>query len=388
MDSKSTTRRRYLLTAGTAATALLAGCQSGADSGDGTTTAADGTTTANATTTDGGETTTAGEETTESAEDYPTDQTPDDGYPPEFDDRPSATEFDADSFPTVSEEAESGSTVEVPLVPLDVAYNLYARREARMVDARAKYGYEVSHVLGAVRSPPPKGGSDDPTDDWPDSDRVITYCHCPTHLAVERAANLIDDGFEEVYALQNGFQAWKVADYPTAGSGVPATAKTWTVEGTTDSGDAGGVAYVYDSRTDRVAGAEIAADGSYAVEFASGSVSGSDTVTVGTPSYEVEGKLSSFAETTVTADAGTTNGTAGNTTTAPNGTTTMNGTTVNGTATENGTTTTTESMINLDETTTTNRTTTTTNRTTTANGTDDSSDTDSLLGRLVGGQFW
>jgi rhodanese-related sulfurtransferase len=343
MESDETTRRRYLMAAGTTATALLAGCQ-GSNPEETTTTTAGETTTAGGTTTTEGEmTTTEAEETTTESEDYPEDTKPDDGYPPEFDDQPSAMDFDAESFPTVRETAESGATVEVPLVPLDVAYNLYARREARMVDARAKAGYQVEHVLGAVRSPAPTGTSSDPTGDWPQSDRVITYCHCPTHTAVKRAANLIDSGFEEVYALAGGYQAWQVADYPTTGAGVPATAKTWTIEGETASSDAGGVAYVYNSKTDQVASAKISSDGSYTIDFAFASVSGSDSVTVGTPSYEVKGTLSSFAGGTVTADgvAGTTTTGFGETTT--NGTTnstttTMNGTTMNGTTTANETT--------------------------------------------------
>ncbi|WP_135855409.1 rhodanese-like domain-containing protein [Halorussus salinus] len=364
MDSKPTTRRRYLLTAGTAATAMLAGCQSGADSEAETTTAGETTTTAGETTTgnattEGKETTTAADETTES-DDYPEDTNPDDGYAPEFEDQPSAMEFDPSSWPTRREEAESGSTVDVPLVPLDVAHNLYARREARMLDARATYGYEVSHVLGAVRSPSPTGADGDPTGDWPTSDTIIAYCHCPHHLAVKRAANLLDEGYENVYALQNGYQAWTVADHPTAGKGVSAMAKTWTITGTTDASDAGGVAYVYNSATDHVAGAEIDDDGSYAVEFSSASVSKSDTVTVGTPSYEITASLSSVTEATVTADFGTTNGTANRSSDA---TTTVNETTMNGSSN------------------------TTSNSTLNPDGTSNTTDSSSLLGRFLGVEF-
>ncbi|WP_135823754.1 rhodanese-like domain-containing protein [Halorussus ruber] len=358
MESDETTRRRYLMAAGTTATALLAGCQ-GSNPEETTTTAGETTTTGGTTTTEGEMTTTEAEETATESEDYPEDTNPDDGYPPEFDDQPSAVDFDAESFRTVHEQAESGSTVEVPLVPLDVAYNLYARREARMVDARAEVGYQVEHVLGAVRSPAPTGTSSDPTGDWPKSDRVITYCHCPTHTAVKRAANLIDSGFEEVYALAGGYQAWQVADYPTAGAGVPATAKTWTIEGEADGSDAGGVAYVYNSKTDQVASAKISSDGSYAIDFAFASVSGADSVTVGTPSYEVKGTLSAFAGGTVTAD-----GVVGTTTTGFGGTT-MNETATNSTTTMNGTTN--ETM---------------TNSTTAMNGTDDSSDVSGFLNWL------
>ncbi|WP_137287827.1 rhodanese-like domain-containing protein [Halorussus salinisoli] len=358
MEPDETTRRRYLMAAGTTATAMLAGCQ-GSNPEDTTTTTA--TTTAKS------------EETTTESEDYPEDTNPDDGYPPEFDDQPSAMDFDADSFPTVREQAESGSTVEVPLVPLDVAHNLYARRKARMMDARAELGYRVSHVLGAVRSPAPTGSSDGPTNDWPKSDRVVVYCHCPIHLAVQRAANLIDSGFEAVYALAGGYQAWQVADYPTAGKGVPATAKTWTIDGETANSDADGVAYVYHSATDQVSSAKIASDGSYSIEFAFESVSGSDTVTVGTPSYEVEGTLRSFAGATVTADDATGTTTTGSNETATTTDGTTNSTTaMNGTTTTNSTTTNDTAMPGSDGTSTDSN----------------SSDTDDIFGRLVGGRFW
>lgn len=362
MESEDTTRRRYLMAAGTTATAMLAGCQSGADSGD-----ENSTETTTSATTESATTTAAGEtETTTDDEDYPADEDPDDGYPPEFENRPEPMEFDADSFPTAREQVD-GSTVEVPLVPLDVAHNLYMRREARTIDARAETGYEVSHVLGAVRSLR-SGGDDDATADWPKSDRVIAYCHCPIHYSVRRAAHLIDEGFEEVYALQGGYQAWKVADYPTDGEGVPSTAKTWTIDGETDASDGGGVAYVYHSATDQVAGAEIDSDGTYSLEFAFRSVSGSDTVTVGTPSYEVEGSVKSFAGGTV-ADDGSTNATTNGTT----ANSTANGTTTN--ATTNGTPT--------------NATTNGTTTNGTANGTDDNgTDANSTFGRLVGGRLW
>lgn len=337
------TRRRYLLTAGAALSAALAGCQ-GDSTGDGETTTDGATPTSNPTTTSG-----PGNASTETPtdDDLPTDTTPDDGYPPAFEDPPEAMEFDPESLPTRELQANSGATVEVPLIPLDVAYNLYARGESRVIDARAPAGYRVSHVLGSVSSPAPDGGDDDPTESWDVSDPVVIYCHCPTHLSIQRGANLIDNGFEEVYALQGGYQAWKVADYPTDGEGVPPTAETWTIEGTTDADDADGIAYVYHRGTDQVAGTTIGADGSYTLEFSFASVSGSDTATVGTPSYEVDGTLEGFTTTTVTADTE-----VDGESTATNGTATP--TTTNGTAT---------------------------------NGTDGNSTDDDAFGRLVGGRF-
>ncbi|MFB6135938.1 MAG: rhodanese-like domain-containing protein [Halobacteriaceae archaeon] len=313
MPSNSTTRRRYLLTAGAALTTTVAGCQT-SSSEDGTTSTTAGETTT--TTTDTTTTTTTADGSgggPTDDDDLPPDTNPDDGLPPEFENPPEAMQFDPESFPTVTRQPTEGSTVQVPLVPLDVAYNLYARREARFLDTRVEAGYDVSHVFGATRSPPPDGAEDDPTGTWDVSTPVVTYCHCPTYLATQRAAYMLDNGFDEVYALQNGYQAWKVANYPTDGEGVPSTAASWTVEGETDADDAGGVAYVSHDPTQQVAGAEIAADGTYSVTFSFASASGSDDATVGTPSYEVSGSLETMAKSTVTADSGASgNGTATN----------------------------------------------------------------------------
>lgn len=313
------------MAAGGTVTTILAGCQSTSESSDsGLTRTTTSTTLKNTTTSGNGTTPTS---TRSPDDDLPTDTNQDDGYPPTFEKKPKARQFDADSFPTVRKQPSGDSTVQVPLIPLEVAYNVYARGEARIIDTRSKLGYQTSHILGAVRSPAPKGGKNDPTGDWPKTDQIITYCHCPTHFAVQRAAYLLDNGFEEVYALQGGYQAWKVANLPTNGRGVPSKVKTWTVKGKTASTDSGSVAYVSHNATDQVAGTKIASDGSYSIEFSFASVSGSDTVTVGTPSYEIEGSLKSFTGMNVTVDGRTGNGTTANGTVITS--TTTNGTTGN-----------------------------------------------------------
>lgn len=107
-----------------------------------------------------------------------------------------------------------------------------------------------------------------------------------------------------------------------------------------------------DGATVPLAEPESAGDGSLAGGFVGGGLVGR---VVGTPSYEVEGELSSFAATTLTADAGTTNGTGS----------------INGSSNQ----------------TTTNRNETITTNGTAANGTDNGSDSSSLLGQFRSGGF-
>lgn len=354
MASQRTTRRRYLLTAGAGLATALAGC--GGDSDSTPTETSDPA--VSPTETDA----TATEEPTETpteTEELPEDTNPDDGFPPEFDDQPEAMEYSASEF-DVRTESIDGTDYEIPVVPLDVAYNLYARREARIVDARSQAGYDISHVFGAVRSLEPS--DDGPIQDWDKSDTVITYCHCPYHNAVRRGAQMRSAGFEEVFALEMGLQSWKVAGHPTEGEGVPASATTRTIEGESDA-ESGDIAYVYHLATDQVAGAEIESGGSYTIEFAFADAAGSDDVAVGTPGYKVSGTLSAATSGTVTSDGiGEATGTA-----TANGTGTANGTdggmgtgtgNVTGTATDGGNG--------------------------TANGTATETD-DSTFGRLVGG---
>lgn len=336
MARNGPTRRQYLLTAGAGAATLLAGC--GGDSESTPT----GTETSDPAVSPTESDDSTPEPTETPGDELPEDTNPDDGYPPEFDDQPESMDYSASNWGTHSEVVED-MAYEIPIVPLEVAYNLYARREARFIDARVEAGYEVSHVLGAVRSLPGQTSGSDPTSDWNTSDPVIIYCHCPYHNAFRRAAQLRYAGFENVYALANGYQAWKVADHPTAGGGVPSSATTWTIEGESNASE-GEVAYVYHNESDQVAGTTVESDGSFTLEFAFASIAGSDTVTVGTPGNKVSGSLVSFTSGTVSTGGGTPTGTA--TGTPANGTATStddggfgtetpsNGTASNGTATE------------------------------------------------------
>jgi rhodanese-related sulfurtransferase len=319
MSDTQSTRRRFLGTAGAAVVAGLAGCSS-----DGSTTDATGTSTATGTASSTGTATETGTATDapegrmrgpREGEQLPPDPNPDNGYPPEFDVVPEERSLQPSSYETLSRETQSGETVQVPLIPIEDAYYMYARRRARFVDARNETGYEVSHIFGAVLSPAPNGGErSDPVADWGKQEPVVTYCHCPHHLSTMRAAALIENGFQNVYAIDEGFQAWLDRNYPLAGSDTNRDYTVRTVRGRTDAADAGETAWAIHAPTDQVEATEIAEDGSYEMELKFVQVDRNSTITVETPSYTVDAPLGTLTNTTVTADTGAGNATAGNAT--------------------------------------------------------------------------
>ncbi len=218
---------------------------------------------------------------------YPTDDDPADGYPPEFPDPPAAPDADPSSFETIEANGET-----VRLAPIDVVEQWYRRGETRFVDARGIGQYERAHVYGAVASPAQQGSAGSGIPDWPTDDRVVTYCRCPHHLSSVRAAGLQNSGYTNVYALDEGFGAWIDRGHPMAG--VPedeTTVSEWTLEGTDPEGPG---AYAWVSAERQYEAAPIAADGSYALHARFSNVSADTEVTVSTPSYTVRGTLGEF----------------------------------------------------------------------------------------------
>ncbi|WP_336023410.1 rhodanese-like domain-containing protein [Halobellus salinisoli] len=257
-------------------------------------------------------------------DDLPTDSAPDDGYPPEFDTVPEERDIDTSSYDVLRRDID-GETIEVPLIPIEDAYYWYARGEARFVDARSETGYDVSHIFGAVLSPAPDGRRMDPANDWDTSDRVVTYCHCPHHLSSLRAATLLTNGFEDVYAIDEGFQAWLDRNYPLAGDDTNREYTVRTIEGRTDESDASETVWAFHPPTDQIEAAEINDDGSYTLELKFVQVDAQSTIQIETPSYAIRAPLAELTSGTVTAETGhpaeqtaTSNSTTTNTTESSN----------------------------------------------------------------------
>jgi rhodanese-related sulfurtransferase len=292
-------RRTFLATVGVGLAGGVAGCSGGSDSG-GTTT--EGIPVAPG---DGDDDTPADGSapfdhpgtlsTTFAANgDYPRDETPVDGYPPTFADRPGRPDADPDSFETLSVNDET-----VRLAPIGVVEKWYRRGEARFVDARGLDQYERAHVYGGVSSPAQQDSTGGGIEAWPADDRVVTYCGCPHHLSSIRAAGLQKTGFTEVYALDEGFlgrpDSWSAQEYPMAGtsfrSDSRASIQQWTVAGSVDSRYAG--EYVWATAGRQYEAAPIQADGTYRLHLKFADISAETPIRIQTPTDSVERPLGS-----------------------------------------------------------------------------------------------
>lgn len=135
---------------------------------------------------------------------------------------PTATDRAADT-PRPDEELSNYSRGATPAVPADrfvsaeTAHRWYLEGNATFVDARPVGSFERSHVDGALPSPatPAYRPDPDPVENLSRDRRVVTYCACPNHLATLRAEQLMDDGYAEVYVLEDGFLEWRER-YPDA----------------------------------------------------------------------------------------------------------------------------------------------------------------------------
>ncbi|WP_276301128.1 rhodanese-like domain-containing protein [Halorussus lipolyticus] len=219
-----------------------------------------------------------------------------DGYPPAFDDQPEKRNIDTSSFGTVKENG-----VQVPLAPVDVVHYWYKRGEARIADARGEKQYKTSRVYGSVLSQasPNRRASDDPVMDWPKDDRIVCYCGCPHHLSSIRASQLINEGYENVYVIDEGFWEWHDRGYPMRGNDVDSTPKNWVIKGETQADFAGENAWARHRKTQQVESTDIADEGSYELHLKFHEVGPDSTIQVETPGYTVEGKLKDLSAGTI-----------------------------------------------------------------------------------------
>ncbi|MGM0592007.1 MAG: rhodanese-like domain-containing protein [Halobacteriota archaeon] len=229
-------------------------------------------------------------------DDLPEDTSPRDGYPPEFENQPEERAIDVDSF-----ETKTYGDYDVPLVPTDVAYYWYARGEARFADARSATEYDVSHIFGSALSPAPRGQErNDPTEQWPKSDIIIMYCDCPHHLSTMRAADLLNRGWENVYALDEGFSAWRDRNYPLAGTDTDRVPETWTITGRVPERDAGETVWAVHESSEQQEATEVDDDGKYTLHVRFVDVTGDTEVTIETSSYTVTDTLENLSSGRIT----------------------------------------------------------------------------------------
>lgn len=228
--------------------------------------------------------------------DFPSDEDPADGYPPEFSDPPASPDADPSSFETLDVNGET-----VRLAPIDVVRAWYRRGEARMVDGRGVDSYVEAHVYGAVNSTFQQGSTGGGIDGWTQDDRVVTYCTCPHHISTVRAAGLQKAGFSNVFAIDEGFGPWLENGYPMAGRSFASSSQSqmseWTISGIVPAS--------YADETVRAAidrqyeAGPIADDGSFELHFLAWNVDESTPVELSTPVDTVTRSLGDLATGTV-----------------------------------------------------------------------------------------
>ncbi|ELZ21649.1 hypothetical protein C477_04884 [Haloterrigena salina JCM 13891] len=204
-----------------------------------------------------------------------------------------ANEFDYELYSTPS-------GVDVPLAPVDDVYEWYKNDEARFADARGRSQYDEMRIEGAVFSPAKAAGDidDDPVEEWSKDTRIVTYCACPHHLSSQRAASLIDAGYEHTYAIDEGLRGWRDRGYPLEGSNVDAEWKLYEIDGTTDSEYAGQMVALNQIDANRSEVAPIQDDGSYTLQLHFAGSTDSQ-FRVEAPDYTVEGTLEELTNGTV-----------------------------------------------------------------------------------------
>ena len=189
--------------------------------------------------------------------------------------------------------------VEVPLAPIEITHDWYRAGEARFVDARGGGQYESVRIEGAVLSPAPDGGDPDPISDWDTDELIVTYCDCPHHLAAARAAALIDDGYENVYVIDEGFVPWRENGYAVAGENVDEVESLWTVNGVTDTSLAGNLVWGMHEETDQQEAVPIADDGTFEMTIRFTGVTDETPLTLETSTTRVERPLGELSRETV-----------------------------------------------------------------------------------------
>jgi len=188
---------------------------------------------------------------------------------------------------------------QVPLVPVDESHTWHQETDTKFVDARGQRQYDEAHITDAVLSSArrvedwSKSRQVDPTDEWSQDQRIVCYCRCPHHLSSLRAGELISEGYEDVYAIDEGFGAWMDNGYPTTGSGSNAS---FEIRGQSDPADAGEYAWASHGASDQQEAVPIADDGSYQMTLHFSGLSSTSPINLRTPSYELTAPLSDLTD--------------------------------------------------------------------------------------------
>lgn len=188
---------------------------------------------------------------------------------------------------------------DVPLAPLEDVYGSYQNDDDLLVlDARSPIAYTQGHIEDAELSPAGAPDFDHPTTDVAKDRRIVTYCTCPHSLSTARAAELYDEGFETVYAIDEGFGPWVENGYPTAGGG-DARPVSYAIEGRTDPTDAGEHVWLREPETQQQYADTIDDDGTWAMHFEFVQVDDETTAVLELPDHTIERTLGELSSRTI-----------------------------------------------------------------------------------------
>ncbi|WP_252701214.1 rhodanese-like domain-containing protein [Natronosalvus vescus] len=188
----------------------------------------------------------------------------------------------------------------VPLVPLEEAHDWFDDGDTRFVDTRGPGQYESDHIEGAVLSSAPDGVEDDPTEAWDHDTRIVTYCDCPHTLAVWRGSALMSEGFEDVYALDDGFPAWQDAGYPTVGEET-GSLEAYEIVGRSAPEHEGNYVWLTTLDESQREVSQVEADGSYKLIVRFDGLSDDTVLSLKAPEHELEATLEELTDGPVTA---------------------------------------------------------------------------------------
>jgi rhodanese-related sulfurtransferase len=206
--------------------------------------------------------------------------------------------FGDDEYETYSVEG-----TEVPLAPLDDVYEWYEDDDARFVDTRTQTEYDDLHIPGAIFSPAEHGlDADDPTEEWSTDTLIVTYCVCPHTLAGLRGASLMNAGYEDVYAIDEGLVEWVEREYPLEGSEFQGQLPAYDVRGEADSAHAGEFVWVREPETGQREPGTIDADGSYELTLHFSDLTDETMLELEAPDYELDATLAELTDDVVTAE--------------------------------------------------------------------------------------
>ncbi len=98
-------------------------------------------------------------------------------------------------------------------IDISDAKRMFLKKEVLFIDARPKQFYEKVHIKGAINIPPEEMDSIEKMN-LPKDKTIIVYCERKCELSKELAMELYSLGFDKVYYLKGGIDAWIAKGLP------------------------------------------------------------------------------------------------------------------------------------------------------------------------------